>query len=598
MVGVHPIACRTVLGHDPPPNPWFGVNPKQSRKEGSVMTGVFQFLAGRRGFAALSLIICITVLEAVQGAPASNPTNAPIPFAELGARAGAQYQGDGLSVLPKCEGARLRCDFHRLEGEAMAEGLWLISTADGTKRDRFRIVARSVRRVANSREENLGAPASRRRVAVASCEKLAGETPALPGALAHTGTVAVVEKVDRFVRPGLVEEYSVSVDGVRQDFIIEQRPVGAGPLRVELDVAGAKVEPLADDARPVRYPEQVGNAELGRLSHGARLVLENSGRTIAYSRLRVTDATGKNLAARMEVMGSNGESQRDSSAQPRVANLRATLGQAHPQVTTLTGLRRAARAGHHEGCDATPLGLTDALRGEPRVARRTRNPGLTDAIPSGLFASTTEWQTKTGSDDRAAMLAVVVVEDADAVYPVRIDPTFSDENWTSMGGIPGADNTVFAAAVDGSGNLYIGGSFAIVGDVFASRIAKWNGTNWTALGSGMNNEVRALAVLGSDVYAGGEFTTAGGSAANAIAKWDGNSWTALGSGMGGGFTSVWALAVAGSDVYAGGVFTTAGGSPANNIAKWNGSSWTALGSGMSGAVRALAVSGSDLYAAG
>jgi hypothetical protein len=73
------------------------------------------------------------------------------------------------------------------------------------------------------------------------------------------------------------------MDGVRQDFIIEQRPVGAGTLRVELEVAGAKVGPLAD---------------------GARLVLENSGRKIAYSRLCVTDATGKELNARMEVMGS------------------------------------------------------------------------------------------------------------------------------------------------------------------------------------------------------------------------------------------------------------------------------------------------------
>jgi hypothetical protein len=38
------------------------------------------------------------------------------------------------------------------------------------------------------------------------------------------------------------------------------------------------------------------------LADGARLVLENSGRKIAYSRLRVTDAMGKELTARMEVV--------------------------------------------------------------------------------------------------------------------------------------------------------------------------------------------------------------------------------------------------------------------------------------------------------
>src|SRR5438445_629080 len=175
---------------------------------------------------------------------------------------------------------------------------------------------------------------------------------------------------------------------------------------------------------------------------------------------------------------------------------------------------------------------------------------------------------------------LVVADDADAVYPIRIDPTFSDANWLSLGGIPGANSTVYAAVVGGSGNLYIGGDFTLVGDVFANRIAKWNGSNWSALGSGMNGTVEALAVSGSDLYAGGLFTTAGGSDANCIAKWNGSSWTALGSGMGApsGYPQVDSLAVSGSDVYAGGFFTTAGGSAAHSIAKWDGNSWSALGS--------------------
>jgi hypothetical protein len=167
---------------------------------------------------------------------------------------------------------------------------------------------------------------------------------------------------------------------------------------------------------------------------------------------------------------------------------------------------------------------------------------------------------------------------------------------------------VSALAVSGR-DLYAGGQFVTAGGSAAANIAKWNGSSWTALGSGMGgggqngSSVRALAVSGSDVYAGGDFTTAGGSAANHIAKWNGSSWSALGSGMGGGGDTVYALAVSGSNLYAGGQFTTVGGSAANYIAKWNGSSWSALGSGMgpSGSspfVSALAVSGSDLYAGG
>src|SRR5439155_9767242 len=49
-------------------------------------------------------------------------TDAPIPFAEIAAKAGAQYQGDGLSVLPSPEGARLRCVFQKLKGRRRRRG--------------------------------------------------------------------------------------------------------------------------------------------------------------------------------------------------------------------------------------------------------------------------------------------------------------------------------------------------------------------------------------------------------------------------------------------------------------------------------------------
>src|SRR5438876_9781255 len=76
--------------------------------------------------------------------------------------------------------------------------------------------------------------------------------------------------------------------------------------------------------------------------------------------------------------------------------------------------------------------------------------------------------------------------------------TFSDANWISMGGIPGANGSVNAAVVDGSGNLYIGGSFTMVGEVFATNIARWNGSSWSALGAGMNGYVEALVVVCGD----------------------------------------------------------------------------------------------------
>lgn len=124
---------------------------------------------------------------------------------------------------------------------------------------------------------------------------------------------------------------------------------------------------------------------------------------------------------------------------------------------------------------------------------------------------------------------VIHVRDEDATYPVRIDPTFSDADWVSMNPeFKGASGAVEAMAVDGSGNLFIGGAFNAIRGISASFIAKWNGSAWSALGSGMNNTVFALAVSGSDLYAGGSFTTAGGVPANRIAKWNGSAWSAMG----------------------------------------------------------------------
>src|SRR6185503_17875406 len=155
------------------------------------------------------------------------------------------------------------------------------------------------------------------------------------------------------------------------------------------------------------------------------------------------------------------------------------------------------------------------------------------------------------------------------------------------------NSNVYALAVSGS-NLYAGGYFTTAGASPAKYIAKWDGSNWTPLGSGMQGgnaqfpgSVLALAVVGSDLYAGGSFTNAGGILASNIAKWNGSSWSALGLGLN---TVVNALAGSGNSLYAGGSFVTAGGSPASFIARWDGNSWTPLGSGLNRRVLALALS--------
>ena len=64
-----------------------------------------------------------------------------IPLDQVGAVAGKQYHGGGLSVAATPDGARLKCVFQKLEGQATAEGLWLESTAGASKDERFRVLA-------------------------------------------------------------------------------------------------------------------------------------------------------------------------------------------------------------------------------------------------------------------------------------------------------------------------------------------------------------------------------------------------------------------------------------------------------------------------
>jgi hypothetical protein len=176
-------------------------------------------------------------------------------------------------------------------------------------------------------------------------------------------------------------------------------------------------------------------------------------------------------------------------------------------------------------------------------------------------------------------------------------------NWTMLPGMGGSETVVVTALAMHDENLYAAGSFKRAGGIPVNSVARWDGTNWSPLGGGLTRgigsaQVNALVVSGSDLYAAGYFTMADGLPATNIAKWNGSVWTSLGSGLN---DQGIALAVSGNNLYAAGPFTTAGGIAANGMAKWDGTNWSALGSGLSGGYpvgTVLAVIGSDLYAGG
>lgn len=131
--------------------------------------------------------------------------------------------------------------------------------------------------------------------------------------------------------------------------------------------------------------------------------------------------------------------------------------------------------------------------------------------------------------------------------------------WSALGA--GTSNVVYALAKDGSGNVYAGGSFVTAGNITANCVAKWDGNGWSALATGFNSSgtgtvVLTLATDGSNnVYAGGNIYAAGSVITKSVAKWNGTDWSGLGTGTNYG---VYKLLSSGGGIYAGGEFTAVG----------------------------------------
>ena len=342
--------------------------------------------------------------------------------------------------------------------------------------------------------------------------------------LPPSGDVSVTDKLVTFSRPLVTEEYSVSVDGVRQDFVIAARPAGAGDLSLELALSGAKAEVA---------------------SYGARLTLDGSGRALAYSRLRVVDAKGREFVASLHVLTAS-----------RLAVRVQDAGAAYPLRIDPTF------------SDANWVSLSMGMNGAVQALAVSG----TNLYVGGSFTTV-------------------------GVANTNCIAQWNGSAWSSLGTGISTGTIVNALALDGSGNLYAGGTFTAAGGVAASNIAQWNGSAWSALGSGVTANVYALLMNGTTLYVAGQFSRAGGVTVNEIAQWNGSTWAALGTGLN---NTAIAMALSGTTLYVGGLFTTAGGVAVSNIAQWNisTSTWSALGTGLNAQVHALALSGTTLYAGG
>jgi hypothetical protein len=175
--------------------------------------------------------------------------------------------------------------------------------------------------------------------------------------------------------------------------------------------------------------------------------------------------------------------------------------------------------------------------------------------------------------------------------------------WTALG--TPFSGVVYSMTATRSGGLVVGGWFTLPGAAKSSGVARWNGSSWVAMGTGLTpprvatgptspqQYVTTLAEMpDGTIIAGGRFQGPTGLVLNNIAAWNGSTW----SSMAGGITSsaylddplspvavapVQSMAVLSDGrLVVTGDFYRAGTMSAGSLAYWNGSSWSTEGEGL------------------
>ncbi|WP_394823631.1 hypothetical protein [Pendulispora albinea] len=168
----------------------------------------------------------------------------------------------------------------------------------------------------------------------------------------------------------------------------------------------------------------------------------------------------------------------------------------------------------------------------------------------------------------------------------------------------GVYRIAFAPHANDSGyDTLVGGYFTRIGAFPADRIARWNGSAWSALGEGAGGTVSAIAATKDAVYVSTYFEDQPNR--KVLARWDGNAWTELATPANGipapsgqsvhHVASLLALS-GGRLVAAGSLLPETGG---RNAFYFDGTKFSALGGGVSATnVESLALGADAVYFAG
>jgi hypothetical protein len=160
------------------------------------------------------------------------------------------------------------------------------------------------------------------------------------------------------------------------------------------------------------------------------------------------------------------------------------------------------------------------------------------------------------------------------------------QNWQSLNGGIGYSGVRSMYADSLEDHLYVSGRFSEVDGQPIKGIARWNGSNWDSLQSGIDgmdtvNQFGSFAYdmvrFNGKLYISGGFASLGNVPAASLGTWDESLWDSLPIQPHLSiYCSLGPLFENDGNLYVGGAYDSIAGLAANSISKWDGISWGSL----------------------
>jgi len=219
------------------------------------------------------------------------------------------------------------------------------------------------------------------------------------------------------------------------------------------------------------------------------------------------------------------------------------------------------------GLPATVVQLVRRSNGD-FVARTNAGSTAAPAFALSLWTGGS-WSTLVPPAGNPSAMVVLPNDDVAVASSTQVH-VWNGSTWST---IPGSfDGQITAIGCDSIGKVVVAGHFSWVG-VSVHRIARFDGTTWQPLGSGLGGAGRSIETL-----AGGELLVAGAfydqSERYVAAHWTGSSWSMVGTPTREDVPEAhWATREPNGDVIVAGPMLELAGLPVQNLARWSADAW-------------------------